>query len=423
VAEPDCAGAFGRELTLGAPERRELGLAAEEALRVVHRGGRTLLLERGGRAADCALPWDRDLVLQADVRAFPMADVLRILHDAGKSGYLLFGSGEVEKAVYLNRGEVVFAASNQGVDRLGECLLRSGAIDLDQLCDAEQAFSPPGRFGRVLVERGHLSPRELWNGVKFQVEEIVRSLFAHTEGWVHLWEGEVQPDNVVRLALPTRRLVTEGLQRRDELLRFVASLEEPRARLEAVDRGAARRRSGNEQRVLEGLAEEDRFPDLCRRTGLDPLSAARLVQLLCVSGDLRVRREAVTGAAGGSGEDERVRACVRDHLALLSELSSPLVALEGLEPVSRRLGRIFVETAERHPALLEGLEVGPGGLPDPGALTARALRAAGDRLAAVQAALGELVAYVEFELLNSPHLDEPDRYLDALKELRARVAV
>ena len=59
-----------------------------------------------------------------------------------------------------------------------------------------------------------------------QVEEIVRSLFSYDAGTVLFWEGEVRPDNVVRLSLPTQRLIAEGLRRRDELLKLLAWLEE-----------------------------------------------------------------------------------------------------------------------------------------------------------------------------------------------------
>ena len=50
------------------------------------------------------------------------------------------------------------------VDRLGDCLLRAGVLSLDQLREAERCFTPPARFGKVLVERGFLTPRELWKG-------------------------------------------------------------------------------------------------------------------------------------------------------------------------------------------------------------------------------------------------------------------
>ena len=192
-------------------------------------------------------------MLTADVRSFALPDLLHLIHDSRKSGFLSFAHRDHAKSVYFHEGEVVFATSNQRVDRLGECLLRAGVINLDQLREAERCFEGEGRFGKVLVERGFLTPRELWTGVKYQVEETVRSLFAYTAGVVQFWEGEVQPDNVVRLSLPTGRLVEEGMQRRDELLRFLAVLEDPRVRVVAVEGGDARL-SGNERSLFASLA-------------------------------------------------------------------------------------------------------------------------------------------------------------------------
>ena len=156
------------------PEQREwLGLGPDDSVRLLAAAGRrTIVLERfNGDSA--ALPWDRDLVLVADVRAFPIADVLHLIHSSGQSGFLFFENASHEKTVYLHRGEVVFAGSNPVVDRLGECLLRNGVITLEQHREAKCAYSPPGHFGKILVERGFLTPREVWNGVKAQVEDQV----------------------------------------------------------------------------------------------------------------------------------------------------------------------------------------------------------------------------------------------------------
>ena len=182
---------FGTSLTPDAAT--QLGLREGQSARVVGRAGRMSLVESEGGDGP-AVPWDRDLVLSSDVRAFPLADLLQLVHAAGKSGFLLFQFGGDEKAVYLSRGEVVFAESNLEADRLGLCLLRVGAITREQLETAESRFHPMTRLGKILVELGCLTPRDLWDGVKTQVEDIVRSLFAYTAGWIHFWEGEIEPD-------------------------------------------------------------------------------------------------------------------------------------------------------------------------------------------------------------------------------------
>jgi hypothetical protein len=289
--------------------------------------------------------------------------------------------------------------------------------------EAEAAYEPPAPFGRFLVELGFLSPRELWDGVKNQVEEIVRSLFAFSAGSVLFWGGEVRPDNVVRLALPTRRLVEEGLAQRDELLLYLAQLEDPHQRLAATEGRAAERLGGTERAILEALAADGAFPAMCRRVGVDPLSGARTVRLLCETGALRLEptgdaETAPVDPRHGSLEEESLRTCVRAHAKLLAELASPIVALEGASGLRDRMEEVAEEACERHPLLLENLKLGPGGVLDPEELIARALRFPGDRKREVRSALGELISYVEFELMNHPMIEDADSFLEGLDAVR-----
>ena len=411
-------------LVLDDEQRKQLGLKPGEGVRVLSSGVRTVLLERLGECEGTALPWDRDLVLISDVRAFPLADTLDLLHSVTKSGFLFFTHQEHAKSVWLHRGEVVFAASNQNVDRLGECLLRTGVITLAQQREAERFHTAQDRFGKVLVERGFVSPRELWNAVKHQIEEIVRSLFSYTAGTVYFWEGEIQPDNVVRLSLPTRRLVEEGMERRDELFKFLTILEDPRTRLIPV-RGAAEKNLGSSERMIfEALEQDGSFSSLCRRAALDPLTTARTVQMLRMVGTIELAR--TLGEQGTPShadlrkqEEDSLRNCVMGHMKLLAELVAPIVAVEGFEGPRLRLERVLRETELRFPELLCGLEFGPSVTLDPERWVERALRLASDRERQVSEALGELVAYVEFELKNHPQIDQPDQFLEGLQELRS----
>jgi hypothetical protein len=413
------------ELDLTSEQRVRLGLGEKESARVLARSARTILLERTGGGSDTPLPFDRDLVLTADVRAFALADLLNLVHAQAKSGFLYFEHGECTKTVYLHRGEVIFATSNQRVDRLGECLVRTGAITQAQQREADASYRPPAPFGRFLVKLGFLSPRDLWDGVKGQVEEIVRSLFAFDLGTVLFWEGEVRPDNVVRLALPTQKLVGEGLGQRDELLQFLAFLEDERMQLEPVE-GAASRLAGTERTILEALEEVMEFPTMCRRVGLDPLSAARTVRLLDELGALRLvrggfRESEILQLDPRSAEEDALRACVRAHVKLLAELAAPIVAVEGMESIRKRLEQVVQEASTRHPEMLAGIEIGPGGTIDPEVLVKRALRFPGERERPIRMALGELVAYLEFELFNHPQIEDAETFLEALEQLREQI--
>ncbi len=413
------------EAAAGALESLEL--APGTLQRPLRTSQRSVLLERRFGEGPSPIPWDRDLVLTVDVRAFALADLLSLIHSSRKSGYLLFNHEDHEKSVFLHRGEVVFATSNQRVDRLGECLLREERITSEQHAEAERRFTREGRFGKVLVELGVLTPRDLWDAVKLQVEDVVRSLFAYAAGEVHFWEGEIEPDNIVRLSLPTKRLISEGLRRRDELMRFLVMLEATGSKLEVLE-GMQGAMSASERAFIDGVASGDEFGTICRRVGLDPLSAARTVKLLILAGAIRLERGAASEGDDLSAPtvpDPEGRICqsVNDHLRLLSELLSPLIAVEGQADVADRLALAIAEVGMRHPGLLGDVPLGAAGLPDADELLTRALRVAGDRERIVSSALTEVAAYLEFELRNHPQIEDATPYLEAVEPLRAKLEI
>ena len=65
--------------------------------------------------------------------------------------------------------------------------------------------------------------------------------------------------------------------------------------------------------------------------------------------------------------------------------------------------------------------LGSGGVIDPEELITRALRFPGERDREVRLALGELISYLEFEILNHPKLDDPEEYLEDVAPLRAQI--
>jgi len=406
----------------GAPELLErLGVGPEDALRVLDAGPQLILLERVGETS--ALPTDRAPVLVADVASYALADLFHWIETASKSGFLHFASRDHAKSIYFHKGEVVFACSNQLVDRLGESLLRAGVLNLKQLREAQRCFTPQARMGKILVERGFLTPRELWNGVKYQVEEIVRSLFAYTAGRVWFWEGDHQPDNVVRLSLPNHRLVAEGLQRREELARFLSVLEDPRVQLAAVKNVDAEL-SGAEHALAHLIGEEGSVPALCERLGLDRESAARSVQLLRLVGAVKLMRSEEPQSDFMNASDledrdqEALRETVQRIVKLIGELAAPIREADGDDGLGERLTDTLDDAATRFPGLLNGICLGSGASLDPEQLIDRALRLPGDPEALVTSALGELVAYLEFEIMNHPGIDDPQALLSQVAELR-----
>ncbi len=419
--EGEGGGKCDDSLLIDAELRATLGLEPDERVSLRARSARTILLERR-QVGEFELPADRAVTLCADLAAFSLPEVFGWIQSAGKSGFLLVAHEDHAKSVWLHRGELVFAASNQRIDRLGHSLVRAGVITLEQLRDAECGSRRGERFGKTLVERGLISPRELWTGLQRQVEEIVRSLFSYRAGLAHFWDGEVQPDNVVRLNLSTQRLVDEGVRWREELRRFVAALSDPRVRIESV---ASRRdgTSGIERLLVDALAVESSFIPVCRRVGLDEPTAARMLQLLHRAGALRIRRSQddpdPTQRVRRDEPAARLRLHVEQSVQLLAALVAPIVAAEGEAGPRERFGKAIEEAATRYPVLFAGVSPGAEATLDAEILIERALQMPTERAEDIRRALGALVDYLEFELKNHPGVANADAILRAVAPQRA----
>ncbi len=376
---------------------------------------------RDANAEQASLPIEAAPALQVELTVLPAAGVLSAIHEAKRSGLVLYRQRSHEKRIYLDAGEVIFASSNQAVDRLGECLLRSGAITLDELRDAELAFMPGDRFGRVLVERGVLTPRELWNGVRNQVEEIVRSLFAVPSGRLWFWEGDIRPDNVVRLSLETARLIAEGQQRCAELRRFLTVLDDPRVQLSQTGLAVSPVLAESERAIYTAVRSGRPFADVVRELGVDRESVARSVQLLRLIGAVKLMRLPDTAAA--PAQDPALTARAEALVKLIATMMGELANADGDRSIHARLARELHDVAGRFPALLAGIELAEeGGVLDARALAERAARLPDEGAEVLGAALGELVTYLEFELMNHPKLDDAGALLRGLEPLRRAAA-
>ena len=155
------------------------------------------------------------------LNSFTALDVVSLIHDNGKSGQLKVFNKKIQKQVFFQEGEVVFASSNLKDDRLGESLVRWGRLNMDQLDAASKEITPIKKLGKVLVECNFMTPGQLWMGVKNQVEEIFYSVLKMKKGDFAFFEGNPQLDNIVRLSRSVRSLILEGVRNIDELKIFV----------------------------------------------------------------------------------------------------------------------------------------------------------------------------------------------------------
>jgi len=145
----------------------------------------------------------------------PVPDLLQHLRVSKGTGILSLVSGGARKALYIKDGRVVFASSNLPNDRLGEILIREGKITVEEYDASIKAISKGKRQGKVLVEMGALSPKDLWEGVQFQVREVVYSIFQWEDGQFHFEESSLPEKERITVDLDIRDLIIVGIRRVD----------------------------------------------------------------------------------------------------------------------------------------------------------------------------------------------------------------
>ncbi len=155
-------------------------------------------------------------VFMGNLSYLNIADVFSMINMLQKTGMLVIKSDDKLRSVYFMKGEIVFASSNQPEDRLGYLLYKMGKLTKKQWESAEKYMTPDTRFGSVLLKNDLISPKNLWWGVKYQIEEIVYSIFGITAGDFFFIEGAIPEEDLIRFSLNTQSMLMEGYRRLDE---------------------------------------------------------------------------------------------------------------------------------------------------------------------------------------------------------------
>jgi hypothetical protein len=160
-------------------------------------------------------------VLQGDLSRIQLPDVLSFLAMIRAGGKLVVRRSNLERSIHWKEGEIVFASSNSPEHSLGQFLLRNGKISQQQYDESKRRVTPQLRHGKLLVQMGAISPKDLWWGVKNQVLEIIYSLFTWKDGDFSLFETvEDLAQERIMIQINTSSVIMEGIRRLDESARI-----------------------------------------------------------------------------------------------------------------------------------------------------------------------------------------------------------
>jgi curved DNA-binding protein CbpA len=129
-----------------------------------------------------------------------------------KTGRLDFKFGEIQKYLFFQNGNLIFARTNVALEKIGEVMFRLGFISQEVHSKIEQYIEPRQNIGKVLVGLGIIKDQELEEGLMTQMKEITLSLFSYFEGEIRFQEQERFVDQSIQSRIGIPFLIEEGIR-------------------------------------------------------------------------------------------------------------------------------------------------------------------------------------------------------------------
>jgi len=160
-----------------------------------------------------------------DLAQTSLPEILVTIHRYKAPGVVECRRGEIVKRIFLDRGQIIFATTNQISESLGDKLLAAGRITEQQYVDSVSRVLETGkRHGVTLVEMGILSHEELFAAVREQIEAILWTIFGWDSGAVTFVPGRDKHLEFVKVEIPIPRAVLNGVRMMPDARSLVARL-------------------------------------------------------------------------------------------------------------------------------------------------------------------------------------------------------
>src|ERR1700690_602545 len=151
-----------------------------------------------------------------DIKDMTIPWLFQDLRKEKETGTVVFSRDREIKKVFFRNGDILFSSSNLDEDRLGEFLMRTGKITIDQFDKASESVIKTGKkLGAVLFEMGILTAQDLVAQVKLQVKEIIVKIFSWRNGG-YRFDGPPLPiSEIIPIHMSTGDLIIEGIRNLD----------------------------------------------------------------------------------------------------------------------------------------------------------------------------------------------------------------
>jgi curved DNA-binding protein CbpA len=216
--------------------------------------------------------------------------LLNKIYSARLTGKLQLAMGGVEKQLFFDSGQLIFATSNDRQDSLGEMMLRANALTQSKFEEASELVRTGQRFGSAIAEMGVYSVEEIAGWVQRQLTQITSSVLDFPSCRYYFFnslEKNVVPE--IGIPVPLGKLLLEAVYRANDLPLdhlaedselWVALTSDPLLRYQAVELGES------ERCLLGVLSRAVAARELLTQSGLPKATAARALYTLMVLGSV-----------------------------------------------------------------------------------------------------------------------------------------
>jgi hypothetical protein len=385
-------------IAIGRDAYEALGLKDGEVFKIVGQDRKFLHLKRDlGEEGDSGR-----VILSGIIEGFGIADLFSVLNMTQRTGVLTLRCKGMVKSIYFRKGEIVFASSNLPEDRIGYILYKTGKVSKESLEAAEKSMTRSIRFGALLLQKQLITPKNLWWGVKYQIEEIVYSVFNFDKGDFFFIEGDLAEEDLVKFSLNTQNLLMEGFRRLDEWKIIYESIPDKSTVLTVTGSAMNMEMSPPTQYVLKSIDGKADINELVRKSGIGEFNTYKILFQLMQNGAISVKGKEADKKVEETKDLEKMKDTISKYNQMFRIVFSELKAKSKID-VSKEFEAFKSELSEKLQKLFAGVKVGADGGVDPDKLleNVRSIRLADSGSFSRIAGLGEMfVSQLLLEGLN-----------------------
>jgi hypothetical protein len=220
-----------------------------------------------------------ELSIQGTLAETTVPDLFRSLVRSSETGIMSLDAIGRNDVIYFSEGRIIFASSSDPDMGLGEVLLRSGELNLQQYSQAMERMATPRRIGALLVDLGYLKPEELSRAAERQACAIVLNAMSYRTGSYTIEFTSNFPDEIIALPLSTERLILDGVRHVEYwslILRGIGQLDRLLQQVPGSDmRSYTVELNEEESHVLSLANEPTKVSDICARSYLSNFVTCR----------------------------------------------------------------------------------------------------------------------------------------------------